>query len=464
MNKMHNKPKKSKNDPNSPPRLKNGTVQTVCIDRMHSDGYGIATIADVDVLIPNTAKGDTVVVRIDHVSKQSPVAWAQVLSVNERGPNWKKHFCKLSIQSQGKCGGCPLGHISKDVYRELKQESVNTELEKHNISQRVSSIFIGSALNYRNKSNFITGKQKTGNVNLGSFVPRSHRFAPMNGCKINTRTIGKVQQFIETILTQNDTPVFPSDNGVRFVTIKSFETGAVLVDLVIHGTESIAYETVSKQILEHESVHGVSITCNSEQGNRIRTQSHDAGIGILTLRENIGDIALWMTTATFFQLNNEVAQKMYQQVASWCSDAKTVWDLYCGIGGLGLTVAKVNNSKLFGCDSISSSIELAKTNAETNSIEATYETINLETAYPSAWSAPDVILINPPRKGIDPHTMDALCTNKVEKIIYMSCNPATFAKDSKALEEAGYSLQTIEAFDMLPFTSHVELLGLFTSQ
>ncbi|MBN2718601.1 MAG: 23S rRNA (uracil(1939)-C(5))-methyltransferase RlmD [Deltaproteobacteria bacterium] len=464
MKDMANSGDRKKSGAKISPELKNGDRLTVTVTDLTVDGYGTASHNNVVIHIPDTAPGDTVSIRIDHVSHQSPHAWARIASPPQRGDKWKRHFCPESEQAGGRCGGCPLGHVSRDVYRETKLKSVTDAFAEWGIDTVPDGITMESMRRYRNKSNFVVHKQKNGTVQLGSWAPGSHRFAGMNNCVINTRPISKIQRDLEMQLTERNAPVHPTPNGIRYITVKSFESGATLVDLVVSSDHATDWIDFAQTIINRSQVHGVSITCNNQAGNQVRTGSAVEQIGRNTLCEQFGAIQLWMKATTFFQLNNQIAQKMYDLAAEWCSGANTVWDLYCGIGGLGITAAATSQCTLFGCDSVRDSIALAQRNAKANSLDAVYETIDLSTSFPADWPLPDTVLINPPRRGIDERTLARLCEIKPAKLIYMSCHPKSFARDAKTLCDQGYTLAEVAAFDMLPNTSHVELLGRFETR
>ncbi|MBN2527208.1 MAG: 23S rRNA (uracil(1939)-C(5))-methyltransferase RlmD [Deltaproteobacteria bacterium] len=458
---MQKSSENSKKETNNSNQIRNGMVLELTIEQINADGFGIAREGDFTVQVADTAPGDRVIARVEHVSHHSGTAWARPLQAPQRGDKWKRHFCKESQQAGGRCGGCPLGHITRDVYKQVKLDTVADAFVAEELQLIPATLHCGVPKHYRNKSNFVVNRNKKGLVQLGSFAPRSHRFAPMQGCHINAHAITRLQREIQTLFEDNQVPVHPAPSGIRYVTIKAFSTGALLVDVVVNDEEAQNTEAVAQALLDIPDVHGVSVTCNPEKGNQLRHTSSHLHMGKNALCDRIADIQLRMKATTFFQLNNEIAAVMYQRAAEWCASAKTVWDLYCGIGGLGLTVAKSSGAVLYGCDSVDDAIDLAAKNAKTNQIDARFTSINLNTSFPSNWPAADVILVNPPRRGIDAHTMEQLGSKTASQLIYMSCNPTSFARDAQQLAQQGYILRDVEAFDMLPNTSHVELLGRF---
>ena len=446
---------------NMPPRLNNGARLTATVSGVTIDGFGTIVDNGITIHIPDTAPGDVVTVRIEHLSRQASKAWARLVAPPQRGDKWKRHFCAESEQAGGRCGGCPLGHVTKDIYREVKLSFVAEAFNSYGIGPAPVDLIGGNPKRYRNKSNFVVHHHKKNGIHLGSWAPRSHRFAEMDNCAINTRPISNIQRDIQLLLTESQIPVHPEPGGLRYVTIKSFESGATLVDLVVNSDDTEGTVETATELMKHPLVHGVSITCNPEKGNQVRTTNATEILGRKALCEQIGDVQIWMKGTTFFQLNNEISQKMYAQAADWCSGAGIIWDLYCGVGGLGLTAAAQHQCRLYGCDSVSDSIALACKNAAANNTDAFFEVVDLSAAFPDHWPAPDIAITNPPRRGIDPHTMTALRSSRPQTLIYMSCNPTSFARDARTLCDNGYTLTETQAFDMLPNTSHVEILGKF---
>jgi 23S rRNA (uracil1939-C5)-methyltransferase len=154
---------------------------------------------------------------------------------------------------------------------------------------------------------------------------------------------------------------------------------------------------------------------------------------------------------------------MYARAAKLVGEgAKVVWDLYAGVGGLGLTVARAHSeTALFGTDSVHESMNLAKQNATSAGIDAHFEWADLALGVPTSWSLPDVVLLNPPRRGVDDAVLSRLVELLPETIVYMSCNPMSFGRDARALIDAGYVIGDVYAYDMLPGTTHVEVIAAF---
>ena len=181
------------------------------------------------------------------------------------------------------------------------------------------------------------------------------------------------------------------------------------------------------------------------------------------MSEAVGAITLQMAAASFSQLNSETAAAMYQAAAERVAGSRVIWDLYCGLGGLGLTAALGQKGvRLYGADLIGSSLVLAREAVEREGVRGVFEEVDFRQRVSLNWPEPDAILVNPPRRGLDRGVMELLKRRKSERIVYMSCNPESFARDAGELVAANYALHSVDAYDMLPQTTHVELLGLFT--
>jgi len=215
------------------------------------------------------------------------------------------------------------------------------------------------------------------------------------------------------------------------------------------------------KVMSLDLITGLSLTVNETSGNAIYTGPVVFLAGKETITEPVGDLSLEMSAAGFSQLNSQVAGAMYDYARQETPLAKIVWDLYCGLGGLGLTAALGRDIRLFGVDAGNSVIRLARINAAKTGVDARYETADLSTELPADWPPPDVVLINPPRRGLDPLVRDYLMKSRPRQIIYMSCSPASFARDAGQLINQGWTIKRIQAHDMLPGTAHVELIACF---
>lgn len=454
--------------------MKKGTEITITIDGIDQEAMGFALVEDgpfgddgrgaTRLLVPGVRAGDELLVTVDHVSRHRRVAWARVLRNESAIAQNRSVSCPDSIQAGGGCGGCAAIHLGESAASALKICAVTEALE--NAGQEIAADFeyteSPSVFHYRNRGNFVVSKGKDDRTFLGSYAPRSHRVAPMNRCRIHCAPIGSVAMTIGTLLTELDVPLYPEKDNLRYVTIRAGASNEVLVDLVASSTGPSWMKPLLQGLEGIKEIIGVSLQKNESSGNALRVGPSVVLFGEKSVEEQFGDLTLSVSASVFSQLNSAVAELMVQKAATYLA-GKTIWDLYCGVGGLGLTAARSGKSiNLFGADSNPESIGLARENAQRCGIKGVFDVLNLNKEVPTRWPAPDVIYLNPPRRGLDEKVLERLHSlGKKPALVYMSCNPDSFAKDAAILQKAGWSINELGAYDMLPQTVHVELLGHF---
>lgn len=435
---------------------------------------------DKRVLVPGATPGDILDVAYVHHSRQHPVIFGEIRKVHLRGPHFQNPPCIHAAPVRGRCGGCPGMHLSDELRQEIQREAVEEELS----SLGVSAVWEKSPemLGYRNRSNFVVAR-KEGDLILGSYAPRSNDVVSMEDCLIVEPVIASLQKEILVLLSaQEDLSVGLEEEGLRWISLRG-SGEKVVVELIAANLEAPYLGELASGIAALPAVVGVTVTRNDERSNSLRNEETKVLHGEGTLELQYGPLSLAIPAGAFAQLNQKVAAMIYDQAASWAESPQVVWDLYCGVGALGLRLLKTGNAqeestqeeetsgKLLGLESVPSAVEGARKNAAAHNLAgAHFEVIDLqnraklkELQIPEAFQNPDVIALNPPRKGISSPLRERLTTDwMASKLIYMSCNPSSFARDAATLIEGGWKLEKVQAYDMLPMTTHVELLGLFT--
>lgn len=437
------------------------TLATLQISGISEDGCGTASLSGVECRVPNAAPGDIVTVQLLHRSPHRPVAWAEIVAVDARGEMYREAPCPNAEQAEGQCGGCALMHLPEATQRALKHRVVNAALEPLGLSvgQIVAS---PSSLDYRNRANYVASIASDGRVILGSYRPRSHHVAAMVACRTVRPAIARLAAELESLCTRLVVPTYPQKDGLRYVTIRADQQGACLIDLIVNGETPHWLEPLCRELQSTADVHGVSWNVNITTGNTIRFNHSMMLFGEPVVTESVGSVSLKGTAGSFLQLNSTVAAEIYEQAAHWVGDAAVMWDLYCGAGGLGLTAAqRHDDARLYGAEVSTEAIELARRGAADVLTEATYLACDLVSEFPTDWPRPTVVFVNPPRRGIDPTVISRIVSANAQ-VLYMSCNPFSFARDAKILLEAGYTVTELAAWDMLPQTTHVELLASFS--
>jgi 23S rRNA (uracil-5-)-methyltransferase RumA len=441
------------------------------VEGIDEQARGVATIGARVALIPGAAPGDVVDATIIATSQHTPALHARLDRVIERGSSHAAPPCPHAAPTRGQCGGCPAMHLTPDAQRDLKLGGLQRALEAHGVAARIPAPSWHDApaqLGYRNRAHYVPARDDAGAAYLGGFAPRSHAVVDTRGCLIVRPAIDAAAGAISPLLDAHDVPLHPQPDALRHVTLRAAPDGRWVAELVLNAASPAWLAPLTAAIMALPGAVGVSCSLHDQPGNAIRVAAATLLAGVDALDEPLATsppLTVSLTADGFFQLNAEVAAQMYSLAHEGRGDAPraaVIWDLYCGVGGLGLVAAMAHGAALFGAESHARSVEQARLHAARHDVSATFEVIDLakNSAYTS-WPAPDLILVNPPRRGLDQLVLAALREQRGQ-LTYMSCNPVSFARDAAALLDAGWIMQALHAFDMLPQTTHVELLSRWT--
>ena len=429
--------------------------------RFGPEGQGIASVEGIELLVSGGNPGDRVLAQIEHLSPHQPRGWARVLERVEASGDAHDAPCPHAAPTRGRCGGCPLMHLNAEAQGRFKTQQVVDALTAHHITATTQLNAVGASLGYRNRGHFIAARGHDGARLLGSYAPRSHDVVSTRGCLIVDPTIEAVAQALRAHLNAEAVPVYPAPGGLRYVTLRANQRGEALVELVVDVEAAPWIDVCVGSLMALTPVVGVATSTNRSKNNALHVAAANTRAGRAVIAEQIGDFSFEVGASTFSQLNASVAAAMYQRAAERVATPSCVWDLYCGAGGLGLTVAQAHpKTTLYGAESHAGAVARATHAAAAAGIEGHFAVVDLQKTAPSQWPAPDTILVNPPRRGLDEPVLSLLSTTSATQCVYMSCNPRSFARDVAALCGAGWRLDgDVEAFDMLPQTRHVELIA-----
>lgn len=434
------------------------------IDHIGADGLGVGQTSEGKVSVPGVAVGDVVEVRIEHKSPHQKHAWGRVRRVIARGGDFVKPACHHAAPIRGRCGGCALMHLNAHAQAQTKHRWVEEALQGLPGYRRQDGLQQApdvepDGLRYRNRAIYTAFRPNRGQIHLGSRSAGGEGFAKMAGCLVNAPAVESVAAHLTEILNERNIPLYPARSGLRYVVIRTNTTGDVLVELICAQKNPGWIHAVVSRLRTHSAVQGILLSVNRSKGNAFRAEAPRKIWGVDTLDETLGDVTLRMSIDSFFQLHAKVAAHMYGAAAHFSRDARVIWDLYCGVGGLGIHVARAHSkARLFGSEINASAMQLARYNAEQNGVQAQFQLTNLRRGAPKNWPAPDLVTVNPPRRGLDDAVKKLLTTTRPRQIAYMSCSPDSLAKDLRVLCDAGYQLVWHGAWDMLPQTPHVEVL------
>ena len=328
------------------------------------------------------------------------------------------------------------------------------------------TVGMGNPYNYRNKAQYPVGFDKSGEPVMGVYAKRTHEIIPMRNCMIQNPVSEKIANVVLGFFIKNNIPIYNEKNGeglLRHIVIKvGIKTHEIMCILVLNKKElKKEKELIKVLIREFPEIKTIVKNYNMKNTNVILGNENEVIYGDGYIYDELGDYTFKISPLSFYQINPIQTEALYN-IAIEMADLKktdTLFDLYCGIGTIGIFASPYVN-KVYGIEIVKQAIEDAKENANINNIRnIEFFAGDVEKVFENVLKEhnvkPDVIFVDPPRKGLDKHTIENILNIKPEKIVYISCNPASLVRDLKLLEES-YEIKKIQPVDMFPFTSNVE--------
>lgn len=443
--------------------MKKNDILKLNILSLSSEGSGVAkTDEGITVFVPNSAVGDELNVRIVKVHKT--YAFGRVEEILKASPDRIPPTCAVGSQ----CGGCVYSHISYEAELKAKEQRVKDAIERIakldiHINPIVST---GQVSRYRNKAMIPAGIDKEGNVVMGFYSKHSHRIITNDDCALQPLCFIKAQEILKSFLESYKIPVYNeiTHKGLfRHLYLRLAEkTDELMITLVINGKtlpySEVLIESFKSQLPELKTV---VINTNTEDTNVVLGKKNKPVYGEGYITDILCGLKFKISPQSFYQVNRKGAELLYSKAAEY-ADLKgdeVLLDLYCGTGTIGLSMAH-KAKKLIGVEIIPKAIEDAKENAKLNSIENARficgdAAIAAETLKAEGLT-PDVIIIDPPRKGCDKSLIKTISDFNPQRVVYVSCDPATLARDLAVFAELGFKAHEATPVDMFPRTSHVE--------
>lgn len=426
------------------------------------EGEGIAKIEGFTIFIPNAIKGEKVKILIVKVLKSH--AFGKILDIIDKSDKRVKCDC----ETYKRCGGCNMRHIEYEETLIMKRNSVQALVNKtlKNKVRVKNTIGMENPLHYRNKAQYPIGMNKENKPVIGVFARRSHEIIPINNCLIQKPISEQIAKFILEYITKNNISVYDEKSGkgiFRHLVIKiGVKTNEIMCILVINA-HSFKNENklVEELVKNFPNIKTIVKNINTKNTNVIMGKENIVLYGDGYIKDILGDYTFKISPQSFYQVNPLQAEKLYNLGVEAAKITKNdiVFDLYCGIGTISLFMAKYAK-KVYGVEIVEQAIKDAKENAKINNIENTEfiagdTEIVLDDLINNKKIIPDVVMVDPPRKGIDNRTIENINKIKPNRVIYISCNPATLIRDLAKFEE-NYEIKSIQPVDMFPFSSHVE--------
>ena len=437
---------------------KNDRIQ-VNITDVTNLGYGVAKYDGETVFVRDTVMGDEAVAVI--IKKYPTYAIAICDYLIKQSP----HRCENHCASFPVCGGCAYRHIDYKYELELKRSYVRSCFAKEGLEIDVLPVVHTAVTSYRNKVQYPVAVGKDGKLFLGFFSEYSHRAVRSDGCLTEAACFSPVKTTITALINSFGYSAYDEKNGkglLRHVFLRCNYKGEVHVCFVINGTSLPRQnDFVSALVALRNEIRGVSVNINTANTNVILGEKTILLYG----EEKLVDIMLKREFAispqSFWQINRDTAEALYAKGKELLSlnSGNVLLDLYCGIGSIGLSIAD-KTTRLFGVEVVREAVEDAQYNAKLNGFaDAVFACGDAEIGFSECrekFGTIDAIVVDPPRKGISAEVIGQIADSAVRKVLYISCNPATLARDVKALSENGYITNTAYPFDMFPRTGHVE--------
>ena len=429
------------------------------------EGEGIAKIDGFTIFIPNAIKGEKIKILIVKVLKSH--AFGKILDIIYKSDKRIEYDC----ETYKRCGGCNMRHIEYEETLIMKRNSVQALVNKtlKNKVKVKNTIGMENPLHYRNKAQYPIGMNKENKPVIGVFARRSHEIIPINNCLIQKPISEQIAKFILEFITKNNISIYDEKNrkGIfRHLVIKvGVKTNEIMCILVINA-HSFKNENklVEELVKKFPNIKTIVKNINTKNTNVIMGKENIVLYGDGYIKDILGDYTFKISPQSFYQVNPLQAEKLYNLGVEAAKITKNdiVFDLYCGIGTISLFMAKYAK-KVYGVEIVEQAIKDAKENAKNNNIENTEfiagdTEIVLDDLINNKKIIPDVVMVDPPRKGLDNRTIENINKIKPNRVIYISCNPATLIRDLAKFEE-NYEIKSIQPVDMFPFTSNVECVA-----
>ncbi|WP_286230563.1 23S rRNA (uracil(1939)-C(5))-methyltransferase RlmD [Neobacillus mesonae] len=447
------------------PVNKNNYIDVVFEDLTH-DGAGVAKVDGYPLFVANGLPGEKAKVKVIKTGKSYGVG--RLMELYEKSP----YRVEIPENEKHKYGGCQLEHISYEGQLQYKENQVRQVLTRiGKLEDVVVHPILGMdhPLHYRNKAQVPVG-EKDGKLIAGFFKPRSHEIVDTDESLIQLPEVNEAVQTVKEICAELGIPAYheESHKGVLRHIMARYgkQTGELMVVIItrtgdIPNKNQLVEEIVAKLPKVKSIVHNV----NSKRTNVILGEKTTVLWGSEVIYDYIGDVKFAISALSFYQVNPVQTKVLYDKALEYANlnGEESVIDAYCGIGTISLFLAQ-KAKKVFGVEVVPEAIEDARRNAKLNGMtNVEFAVGEAETVIPKWYkegNAAEVLVVDPPRKGCDEALLQTIIDMKPKKVVYVSCNPATLARDLRILEDGGYKTLEVQAVDMFPHTTHVECCAL----
>ena len=449
-------------------------IVTVEITDIGVSGEGIGHVDGYTLFIKDTIIGDVVEAKVMKAKKN--YGYARLMQVIRPSSDRVEPKCAYAR----KCGGCQIQEMSYERQLAFKEQKIRGNLERiggfaEEEIHRVMEPVVGMEypFGYRNKAQFPFGTDREGNPITGFYAGRTHDIIANTDCALGVEQNQEILELILQYMKEYHIAAYDEKTGkglLRHALIRyGFKTKEIMVCLVVNGKKLPHGEKLIEKLTKLEGMTSITISPNTRRDNVIMGDSYETLWGQGYITDYIGNVKYQISPLSFYQVNPVQTEKLYGLALEYADlkEDETVWDLYCGIGTISLFLAQ-KAKQVYGVEIVPQAIDDAKQNAQINAIEnAEFFVGKAEEVLPEYYenyarehygenAHADVIVVDPPRKGCDETLLETIVKMQPEKVVYVSCDSATLARDLKYLCANGYEMKIVRGVDQFPNTVHIE--------
>ena len=447
--------------------IKNQSYE-VSISGMTSEGSGVAKIDGFAVFVPNTAVGDRLKIKIVKVLKH--YGYGIVQEILTPSPDRIANHCPVYLQ----CGGCCYRHISYAAELRIKERQVEDAFLRIGAIPLKPEPIVGSEREeeYRNKAQFPIGLNDDRKAVTGFFANRSHRIVKCTECRLLPPVFNAIARDVVRFINKNRLKVYEEKTGhgvFRHIYLRQAEYSGEIMLCVVAAQPELPKEALLVEFIteRYPQVKTIVVNHNPDQTNVILGRNERVIFGSGVIIDRLCDVSVEISPKAFYQVNRRQAERLYLQAIDYArlTGDETLFDLYCGIGTIGLSAAG-RVRLLVGAEIVPEAVENANRNARLNGFSNTRflcgDCKEAVRQLEQESIRPDVLIVDPPRKGCDPDVLETIVRLSPERVVMVSCNPSTAARDCRLLQEQGYRVVKYRPFDLFPRTKHVECVVLMS--
>lgn len=447
--------------------MKKADLVTIEIEDIGADGAGIGKMDGFALFIKDALPGDLVEAKIMKLKKN--YGYARLMNILRPSPDRREAKCPVARS----CGGCQLQAMDYGAQLRFKEKKIRNNLQRIGGFEQIPMepiLGMETPYAYRNKAQFPIGRGKDGRIITGFYAGRTHSIIENKKCLLGVPQNQEVLEQLLAYMEENQVSPYDEKTGaglVRHVLIRyGFSTGQLMVCVIVNGKALPREDRLTERLRDIPGIKSITLNVNQERTNVILGKEVRVLWGEGYIEDEIGGVTYRISPLSFFQVNPAQTKKLYEKALEFAglSGEETVWDLYCGIGTISLFLAK-KARQVYGVEIVPEAIADAKENARINGIKNVEFYVGraeevLPRKYENEGVYADVIVVDPPRKGCAESLLGTIVQMRPKKVVYVSCDSATLARDLRYLCDRGYELARVQGVDQFPQTTHVETVVL----